>query len=415
MNKRAEAWDITLVVPAHDRLPALDRCLKSLCGLHVLVVDDASQAKVAVANTAGFNRAKLVRRPVNGGPAAARNDGIRCSSSEFVAFVDSDCTVPQGWLDSLLPHFDDPRVGAVAPRVRPRLDRPTVLARYEYERSALDMGESAQLVMPGSFLGYLPSATLVIRRTALPASGFNESMKVGEDVDLIWRIVDAGWQVRYEPRVQVEHQMRDRLPQWVKRRYEYGTSAAKLEQLHPGRLTPARVSFFSLVAAGGLITKSPSTSASALAFAGWERGRSLRHQSAPVALAPALLGRSLQSDFAAVGHLLRREWWPIGWITLAACVTTRGPVSRAARAASVAMIAPIASEWWRTKPGVNLVQYTALRLLEDAAYGTGVIAGSMRNRVISTLVPQIHLPQELSRIMSMRRIKRIADRKRSLN
>ena len=36
-----------------------------------------------------------------------------------MAFVDSDCTVPDAWLDDLIWHFADPEVGAVAPRVRP--------------------------------------------------------------------------------------------------------------------------------------------------------------------------------------------------------------------------------------------------------------------------------------------------------
>ena len=46
---------------------------------------------------------------------------------------------------------------------------------------------------PGAAVGWLPSACLVARVDRLRAAGgFAEDMRVGEDVDLVWRLVDAG-------------------------------------------------------------------------------------------------------------------------------------------------------------------------------------------------------------------------------
>ena len=53
-------------------------------------------------------------------------------------------------------------------------------------------------------------------------------------MDLIWRLVDAGWRVRYDPRVVVAHDDGRRLV----KRFHYGTSAAPLSHRHPGRLAP---------------------------------------------------------------------------------------------------------------------------------------------------------------------------------
>ena len=46
----------------------------------------------------------------------------------------------------------------------------------------------------------MPGAAIVVRTAAFDAvGGFDEQMRFGEDVDLVWRLDDAGWVCRYEP------------------------------------------------------------------------------------------------------------------------------------------------------------------------------------------------------------------------
>ena len=172
-----------------------------------MLVDDGSREPVVCEG------ATVVRRERCGGPAAARNDGIARVESEFVAFLDSDCVPPDDWIERLGGHFDDPRVAAVAPRIR----------ASDGGRSPLDLG-------PGRNVRYLPSAALIVRRAAQP--WFDPALRYGEDVDLIWRLQKAGWRFRYEPDVVVLHEERDR----IKRRFLYGTSAAPLAQRHPDKI-----------------------------------------------------------------------------------------------------------------------------------------------------------------------------------
>ena len=91
--------DVTVLIPVRDRAVLLDRCLSALGNSYpVLVVDDGSEDPGAVADVAAAHGAALVRRPVNGGPGAARNTGLLTVATEVVAFLDSDC-VPDAWLD----------------------------------------------------------------------------------------------------------------------------------------------------------------------------------------------------------------------------------------------------------------------------------------------------------------------------
>ena len=393
--------EVTVVVPAFGRPDELDGTLEAVKGPPVIVVDDASPDPEPLRRVAAAHGARLVRHDRNRGPAAARNTGLRVARTPIVAFVDSDCRPAHGWLDALVPHFDDPRVAAVAPRVVPRDCGGGLLARYEAVRSALDMGRRPALVRPGGRIGFVPSATLLVRVAALEkafregaAAPFDERLRLGEDVDFVWRLDDAGWLVRYEPAARVAHTPRLRPADWARRRHEYGTSAADLARRHPGRLAPVRPSPWNLAVLGLLALGRPVPAAACGAAAAALLARRLSRLPADWSLAAAIVVKGVAADAAALGHALRREWWPAGLLALAA-----SPRSRLARAAASAMLAPIALEWVRERPGVDPVRYTLLRLVEDAAYGSGVTAASARARSAAPLLPDVRLPEELSRLL----------------
>ena len=388
---------VDVVVPVYGRPEMLDACLASLRAsaphMRIIVVDDASPSE-AVGDVARSHGAILIRHSVNRGPAAARNSGLAMVSAPIVAFVDADCVVTPGWLDPLVPHFDDPRVAAVAPRVRPRSGSSDLLPRYELTRSALDMGARPDLVADGAPLGYLPSATLLVRQTALEHRGFDEALRVGEDVDLVWRLTDSGSIVRYEPASEVDHEIRPRLPDWARQHFTYGTSAAGLDRRHPRRLAPARLSWWHLAVGLMIAARRPSPAlgvAAGVTIAGLSAAllaRRLRASSVDPLVAPYVVGKGLVSEAAAVGHLLRREWWPIGWLALATA-----PRSRIGRLAAAIMLIPIAHEWLTRRPAVDPMRYLALRLTEDAVYGSGGIASAITENQPSVLIPVLRLPR----------------------
>lgn len=378
---------VTVVVPVRDRVASLDRLLTGLGGrLGVIVVDDCSRDAGAVARVAARHGADLVVLPRNRGPATARNTGLRRVSTPFVAFVDSDVVVGPEAIATLLRHFHHPRVAAAAPRIRAlaRPGRPSWISRYEDARSALDLGTAPAMVHPLSAVSWVPSACLVARVEALGA-GFTDGMRVAEDVDLVWRLAAARWQVRYEPAATAWHDHRVRLTAWLRRKSFYGTGAHALAQRHGSAVAPAVLAPWNAAVACVLLAQrrwSVPAAAAVLAITYVRRIRTVSRSDDPRRLAAELVGLSLAATAGQAGALLLRHWWPL---SLAGSLFSR----RLRRAVAVAAVADGVAEYCRLRPGLDPVRFVLARRLDDLAYGAGVWAGVLRGRSARALLPEI--------------------------
>jgi len=395
------ATEVTIVIPVRDRHAELRRCLAGLAGgaSPVIVADDCSADPAAIAAIGSAYGARVVRRPVNGGPGAARNTGLAAAETEFVAFLDSDCVPAAGWPDRLLPHFADPAVGAVAPRIVPHEPGTSWLARYEGASSTLDMGARPSIVRPGARVSYVPGAALVVRKAAAGA-GFAAAMYVGEDVDFLWRMSAAGWRVRYEPAAVMGHQHRVRLRAWFARRADYGTSAAALEQLHPGAVRPLYASWWTIGAWAALLSGRPGTAAALTGTATallarrlsrvtgerWplpsKADNSKRRPAAAWSLALRLAGGGTIAAARPLGSALSRTWWPVAIPAAVFVPRLRLPVA-------ALILAPPLLDWADRRPPLDPARYVAARLLDDAAYSLGVWKGCLARREIRPLLPVI--------------------------
>ena len=385
--------DVAVVVPVYRHAEQLERCLASLQaeGLPVTVVDDASPKADAarIKRAAKKYGAKLIVRRTNGGPGAARSDGFAATTEPFVAFLDADVIAAPDWVSRLRPLFEDPLIGALGPRVRPDVRGATAIELYEETRSELDMGPDPSRVVYGVPVGWLPSASVIVRRSAVTDPPFEPGLRVGEDVDLFWRMHEAGWTVRYVTDVVNHHEVRNSLRDFSVRRSMYGTSAADLERRHPGRLIPARPSLSGLAVVAVLSNKRPLVRALALPIAAYElaRQRRLLGPEAPFSVALEMTGRTLWSDAFWMGHLLRRDWWPVGWAVLAMT-----PFSRLARGVALSMAWEPVRDHILRPTRLGPVKSLALRLLDDASYGSGVIRNAIIKRVPNVVTPRVRFP-----------------------
>jgi hypothetical protein len=185
----------------------------------------------------------------------------------------------------------------------------------------------------------------------------------------------------------VAHTPRLKLSSWARRRHEYGTSATALAERHPGRLTPARPSAWNLATLAFLTFGRPLSATACAATATALLARNLTRTPGHWTLSATIIGKGTVADAAAIGHALRREWWPLGLVCLAS-----GGHNRVARAGATVMLAPIALEWVTNRPALDPLRYTALRILEDVTYGSGVTFSAWKHRSLKPLLPNVGLP-----------------------
>ncbi len=235
--------------------------------------------------------------------------------------------------------------------------------------------------MPRSRVSYVPSAVLVARRAAVSElGGFDESMRVGEDVDLAWRLVCAGWRVRYEPSVQVTHREPRTWRQLLARRFRYGTSAGPLARHHPDAVSPLVLHPWPALTVAALLAGRPVVAAGAFGTGLAVTARTLRAADVPTAgLAKATANATLQT-WLALGRYLTQ---------FAAPAVVAGLCAKRTRWATASLaLGPSVTAWIRNR-ALDPVRFTAANLADELAYGAGVWTGSARARTVRPLSPVI--------------------------
>ena len=348
-----------------------------------MVVDDASRDQAAVERVAADHGAKLIRRDVNGGPAAARNTGLADSTSDLVAFVDSDCEPSPDWIARLAGHFADPLVAVVAPRITGRAGNKTA-GRYTESNGALDLGGRPGRVMPRSAISYVPTAAVLVRRQALDGRRFDESLRVGEDVDLIWRLHEAGWRVRYDPSVQVVHHEPASWAELLTRRYRYGTSAAALARRHPGDVVHLALQPWPALTVAALLARRPVLAAAAFGAALASTGYRLRRADVPRAGLTRATAAATRQTWLGIGRYGTQFAAPL----LVTGTTMRGSWGRRVAFASL-LLGPPLTAWAEGPRRLDPATFTLGRIADDIAYGLGVWSGCVAARTVAPLRPLI--------------------------
>ncbi len=161
-------------------------------------------------------------------------------------------------------------------------------------------------------MAYVPTTTLVARVDAVREVGaFDERIAFGEDVDLVWRLVEAGHTVRYEPAATVTHPVRPDLSSWLRQRFDYGCSAAPLSARHPEALAPVSVSAWSAAAWTLAATGFPITGAAVAAAAAVQLPRRLGRLAHPWQESLRLAGGGTWGAWRPLSSAVTRTWWPV--------------------------------------------------------------------------------------------------------
>jgi glycosyltransferase involved in cell wall biosynthesis len=219
---------VSVVVPTRDRPASLSRCLTALAAqtvsddLEVIVVDDGStEAAAIVAATREHGFVRLIRLH-HGGPAAARNAGVRSARGTCICFTDDDCEPAAGWAEALARAIG---AGADAAAGRTLSANPgrAIAAAAEIVAEAPELAS----VSSNGGLSFAPTNNLACRADVLAAVPFDERFPAaaGEDRDWCARLAAAGFVLRAVPGAELVHRPNETLRAFLRQQVRYGRGA----------------------------------------------------------------------------------------------------------------------------------------------------------------------------------------------
>jgi GT2 family glycosyltransferase len=210
--------DLSVSIVNTNSRELLLACLDSVpdAEAEIVVLDNASEDGSADAVRQRFPDVRVIAQPFRAGFGANHNTVIRETSGRYVYVLNEDTTADDWGFERLVSYLDaHPRVAALGPRlVYPdgRLQDsawrfPTPLVSAVGLLTAGKLGVKQSRGAEARAVDWVMGAALVLRREAIEQVGlFDEDFFLySEEVDLQFRLRQAGWEVHYLPNVTVVH------------------------------------------------------------------------------------------------------------------------------------------------------------------------------------------------------------------
>ncbi len=195
---------LSVIVPVYNAISSLDRCLDALersrlKDFEVIVVDDGSTDG---SDQVGKRRcANFLRLEKNSGQGAARNRGAALAHSELLFFLDSDVLVEPDTLDGILNVFaGEPEAAAMFCSYQSDTLPKNFASQYKnlLHHWTHQVSRREATTFCGGF-------GAIRRKVFSQLGGFDEAYRAMEDVELGYRLHQAGHRIVLSPEIQLTH------------------------------------------------------------------------------------------------------------------------------------------------------------------------------------------------------------------
>jgi len=229
---------VSVVVCSYNGARTLRDTLDGLARLQypnfeVIVVNDGSTD--ATPELAAEYDVRLINTD-NRGLSSARNTGWQAACGEIVAYIDDDAYPDPHWLHYIAYRFmSGDWVGVGGPNIAPPGDGAIA------ECVANAPGGPVHVLLSDREAEHIPGCNMAFRRDALEAvGGFDPRYRAaGDDVDLCWRLQQAGGRIGFHAGAMDWHHRRNSVAQYWRQQRGYGKAEALLEQKWPSRYSAA--------------------------------------------------------------------------------------------------------------------------------------------------------------------------------
>lgn len=232
----------SLIIPVFNRPSEIDELLNSLLfqtrkDFEIIIIEDGSTipCKEVVDCYSDKLSIKYYFKK-NLSPAKSRNYGVQFCSADYLIFLDSDCILPESYVETVFNEIkrkDSDAFGGAdkAHKSFSKIQKAINYSMTSFFTTGGIRGGSKKLdkFYPRSF-------NLGIKKSVFQSLGGFSDMRFGEDIDLSIRIYDAGYSCRLFPDSWVYHKRRTDFKKFFKQVHNSGIARINLYRKYPESL-----------------------------------------------------------------------------------------------------------------------------------------------------------------------------------
>ena len=198
---------VSIVVPVKNEENVIERLLKALINLsypkkEIIIVEDGSTDKTSrICRRYAENHPSLIKcyhkNPSHGKPSAI-NYAAKRVEGEIIAVYDADTVFEPDVLQQIVPHFQDPEIGAVQGEVYTLNPHENLITKLSVLNDFLVHVHQLGKDRLGLFVTCL-GTHMYIRRKVLKELGYWDPKSLGEDLELAVRLTKRGYKMKYAP------------------------------------------------------------------------------------------------------------------------------------------------------------------------------------------------------------------------
>ncbi len=199
--------EISLVIPAFNASAHIVECLDHVFAskfkkFETILVDDCSTDDTLV-KVRGYP-CRTLKNETHGGAAHSRNRGITAAQTDLILLIDSDVLIPPDFISRVRNYFvDRPDISILQACYDHKPYYQNLLSQYKHYVFSFRGAHPG-----GTYVSYVHTACVAIRREISNQIRFNENLSRREDIDFGLRCSENGFRICADPSLVVRHKKR---------------------------------------------------------------------------------------------------------------------------------------------------------------------------------------------------------------
>ena len=232
----------SFIIPVYNRPDEVDELLDSLTrqtfrDFEVVVVEDGSVVPCKDIVDKYTDRLSIhYYNKANSGPGQTRNYGVDRANGEYMLILDSDCILPDRYLEAVESELDKQKADAFGGPDRAHESFTDVQKAINYAMTSFFTTGGIRGGKKKLDKFYPRSFNMGVRKDVYQALGGFSKMRFGEDIDFSIRIFKGGYQCRLFPEAWVWHKRRTDLKKFFKQVHNSGIARINLYKKYPESL-----------------------------------------------------------------------------------------------------------------------------------------------------------------------------------